>query len=82
MKILLEWAVIVLALFSLWPVWMGYQALWYRGYLVVIMLILFWVARNRLARIRQAAAEAQRRSARCASGAHDQPVGRGAGPAL
>jgi len=72
--VLLEWAIIFVALVSLWPVVMGYHATWYRVYLVVIMVALLWVTRNRLARTRQAAAEARRR--------HDEITGRGSRPML
>lgn len=59
--IVIEWAIIILALVSLWPMVAGYHAIWYRIYLVVIMLALFWVTRNRLARTRQAADEAKQK---------------------
>ena len=71
--ILLEWAIILIALFSLLPVAFGYQqAVWYRIYLIIVLLALLWVTRNRVLRTRQAAAEAQKK--------HDEIVGRGPRP--
>jgi hypothetical protein len=58
--IVLEWVVIVAALLSLWPAILGYHENLYRGWLAGMVIALVWVTRNRLSRIRQAAAEAKR----------------------
>ncbi len=67
--ILVEWLIIFLALISLWPVVTGYQATWYRIYLLAIMLALLWVTRNRILRTRDAAKGAQKK--------HDETMGKG-----
>ena len=70
--VLWEWLIILLALASLWPVVLRYDALWYKIYLVIIMLALLVVTRNRFLRTRDAAAEAQRK--------HDEMTRRGTKP--
>jgi purine-cytosine permease-like protein len=68
--ILIEWTIILIALFSLLPVAFGYQQpIWYRIYLIIILLALIWVTRNRVQRTKEAAMEAQKK--------HDEIVGPG-----
>ena len=71
----MEWAIIIIALFSLLPAAFGYrQPILYRVYLIIVMLALIWVTRNRVLRTRQAAAEARKK--------HDEMVGRGSKPRM
>ena len=56
----IETALILVALGSLWPLILGYGAWWYRGWLVVVLGVMVWVAARRLARIRAASDEAKR----------------------
>ncbi len=73
--VIFEWAIILIALFSLLPAALGYrQPMLYRVYLIIIMLALIWVTRNRVLRTRQAAEEAQRK--------HDEMTGRGSKPMM
>jgi hypothetical protein len=58
--VLIEWIIILWALISLVPVGLHYQAVWYRIYLVLVLIALLWVTRNRLQRTRAGAAESQR----------------------
>jgi len=58
---ILESVLIGIALASLWPVVLGYRALWYWFWLLVILGTMGWVARRRLRRIRTAADEAKRK---------------------
>ena len=57
----LESALIILALASLWPVVLGYRAVWYELWLVVVVGAMAWVAVRRVRRIRAAAEEAKRK---------------------
>lgn len=61
----IEAIVILIALASLWPLIVGYQwaaTEWYKfGYLSVILVVMIWVTRRRMARIRAAAGEAKRK---------------------
>ena len=52
---------IVVALVSLWPVLLGYRALWYSFWLILMLSVMAWVAVRRLRRIRSAAEEAKRK---------------------
>jgi len=59
----LETVLIVVALVSLWPLLIRYQdrAPWYRGWLIVVLAMMVWVAVRRLGRTRAAAEEAKRK---------------------
>ena len=57
----LESVLIVIALGSLWPVILGYHAVWYRFWIFAVLGMMGWVALRRLRRIRAAAEEAKRR---------------------
>ena len=56
----IETALILVALGSLWPLIVGYNSWWYRGWLVVVLGLMVWVAARRLGRIRAASDEAKR----------------------
>jgi hypothetical protein len=56
-----ESILIVIALLSLWPVLLGYRAIWYRAWLVGVLAFMVWVAIRRLERVREAAREAKRK---------------------
>jgi len=58
---IIESVLIALALASLWPVLLGYRALWYKVWLLAVLAAMAWVARRRLRRIRAAADEAKRK---------------------
>ncbi len=58
---IVESVLIGVALASLWPVVLGYRALWYWVWLLAVLGMMGWVARRRLRRIRAAAEEAKRR---------------------
>lgn len=58
---LIEAGLIVLALVSLWPVLLGYRALWYSAWLGVMLAVMIWVAVRQLRRIRAAINEAKRK---------------------
>ncbi len=49
----LEWVLIFLAMASLWPRILGYRELWYQLSLLGVLAVMVWVARRRLARVRQ-----------------------------
>ena len=51
----LEWVLIFGALLSLWPRILGYREVWYQLSLLVVLAVMVWVARRRLARVRQGA---------------------------
>ncbi|MBN1459699.1 MAG: hypothetical protein JXA57_09175 [Armatimonadetes bacterium] len=57
----LETVLILVALVSLWPLLIEYRALWYRGWLIVVLAMMVWVAIRRLGRTRAAAEEAKRK---------------------
>ena len=59
----LETVLILVALVSLWPLLIDYQARapWYRGWLILILGMMVWVAARRLGRTRAAAEEAKRK---------------------
>ena len=57
----LESALIILALASLWPVALGYRAVWYVVWLMVVLAAMGWLAVRRVRRIRAAAEEAKRK---------------------
>jgi hypothetical protein len=57
---LLEPALIIIALVSLWPMLRDYKPMWYRVWLVLVLGAMIWVAQRRLARTRAAADEAKR----------------------
>ena len=58
---LLESALILVALASLWPLLLGHDSAWYRLWLLAVLGMMVWVAQRRLRRVRAAAAEAKRR---------------------
>jgi hypothetical protein len=57
----LESVLILAALVSLWPLLTDYRAPWYRGWLIVVLALMVWVAVRRLGRTRAAAEEAKRK---------------------
>jgi hypothetical protein len=57
----LETVLIMVALVSLWPLLIEYEALWYRGWLLVALGMMVWVAVRRVGRTRAAAEEAKRK---------------------
>jgi cytochrome c-type biogenesis protein CcmH/NrfF len=58
----LESVLILVALVSLWPLLTRYGALWwYRVWLVVVLGLMVWVARRRIARTHAAVEEAKRK---------------------
>ena len=69
---LLESLHILVAVFSLLPLLVGYKPLWYQIGLVGVLGAMIWVAARRLRRTREAAEEARRKRDR---------EGGGAGPA-
>ena len=50
-----EWIALLIAIASLWPVILGYRALWYYGWLVLVLGAMIKVFLNRSARLRRAA---------------------------
>ena len=56
---LIESIIILVALFSLMPRFLGFHPLWYDLWLVVVLAAMVWVTARRLSRIRQAAEEAK-----------------------
>ncbi len=57
----IESVLIIVALFSLLPMLWGYSPLWYRLWLVLVLIGMVWVAARRLRRTREAAEEAKRK---------------------
>jgi hypothetical protein len=47
-----EWVLIFLAIFSLWPWILGHRELWSRSLLVAALVAMIWVAIRRIGRIR------------------------------
>jgi hypothetical protein len=58
--VIIESALIVLALVSLWPLLWSYHETWYRVWLVLMVGVMAWVASRRVGRIRAAADHAKR----------------------
>jgi hypothetical protein len=58
---IVEGAMILVALASLWGTVIGYHEWWYRGWLVVVLGLMVWVTLRRMARVRAAADEAKRK---------------------
>jgi hypothetical protein len=56
----IEIAIILGALFSLWPWIAGFHAAWYRGWLVAMLAALVWVTVRRVGRFREAAEAAKK----------------------
>jgi len=57
----IEAVLIMVALVSLWPIVLGYHALWYRTWLVAVLGFMVWVTVRRMGRIRAGADEAKRK---------------------
>lgn len=66
---LLESLLIVIALFSLLPLLVGFNPLWYKLWLAVMLALMAWVAARRLRRTREAVEEAKRKRERQGPGA-------------
>ncbi len=60
LAVIVESVLILIALVSLWPMMWDYKPMWYRVWLVVMLLAMGWVAQRRLARVRAASDEAKR----------------------
>jgi hypothetical protein len=58
---IIESALIVVALVSLWPMLAGHRSVSYSVWLLICLALMGWVAVRRLRRIREAAEEAKRR---------------------
>jgi len=58
--VIVESALIVIALVSLWPMLWDYKPMWYRVWLVLMLGAMAWVASRRVARVRAAAEHAKR----------------------
>jgi hypothetical protein len=58
--VIIESALIALALVSLWPLLWGYRETWHRVWLVLMLGVMVWVASRRVGRIRAAADHAKR----------------------
>jgi membrane protein required for beta-lactamase induction len=66
---LLESLLILVALFSLLPLLVGFKPLWYQLWLGVVLVMMIWVSARRLRRTREAVAEARRKRDREERGA-------------
>ena len=75
----IESALIVVELLSLWPVVLGYRALWYSLWLVGVVGFMVWVAVRRFGRIRAAAKEAERKRDEAERSGRPPFLGPGAG---
>jgi uncharacterized membrane protein len=58
---LIESIIILVAVFSLMPLLLGFEQPWYHAWLAVVLAAMVWVTVRRLSRTRQAAEEAKRR---------------------
>ncbi|UCH33773.1 MAG: hypothetical protein JSV65_14560 [Armatimonadota bacterium] len=52
--VIVEWVLIFLAIFSLWPWILGYRELWSQLLLLAALVAMVWVAVRRISRIRHA----------------------------